>query len=159
MFFWRADVLLSELDKHQPATARILRELPSFGSRGFAGALARVFPQCENVSIDYAVLEKASGVLGFAAGDIGWNDVGSFDAVYELLPKDAAGNASRGPALLESAGGNYIDAPGKTVALLGVRDLIVVDTADALLVCDRRQAQRVGDLVKMLEKHKRKDLL
>lgn len=159
MFFWRADVLLSELDKHQPATARLLRGLPAFGSRGFAAALAESFPRCENVSIDYAVLEKTTGVLGFAAGDIGWNDVGSFDAVYELMPKDASRNASRGPALLDSASGNYVDAPGKTVALLSVKDLIVVDTPDALLVCDRRQAQRVGDLVKMLEEQKREDLL
>ncbi len=75
------------------------------------------------------------------------------------MPRDAAGNVSRAAALLEDSTGNYVDAEGKLIALLGVKDLIVVDTPDALLIADRRRAQEVGDLVKLLEKQGRHDLL
>jgi len=159
MFFWRADVLLGALREHLPATAALLDTLPPFSSKKFAGTLNAVFSQCEGISVDYAVLERAQGIVGFAAGDIGWSDVGSWEAVYELLPKDGQQNAVRGDALLCNASGNLVDTPGKLAALLGVRDLIVVDTPDALLIAPRGQAQQVGDLVKALEARKRKDLL
>ncbi len=158
MFFWKTSVILDALRLHLPKTAVLLASLPAFGSRQFASRLKDVFPRCENISIDYAVLERAGNVAGIAAGDIGWNDVGSWDAVYELEPRDAHGNACRGHSLVESSTGNYVHAE-KLVALLGVKDLIVVDTPDALLIADRRCAQLVGDLVKRLEKAGRHDLL
>ena len=159
MFFWRADVFLNALREHLPQTAALLETLPKFGARAFAAKLAEVFPQCENISVDYAVLERAKGVVGLAAGDIGWSDVGSWNAVYDLLPKDAQGNAARSEVLFERASGNLVDAPGKFVALLGVDDLIVVETPDALLITRREHTQRVGDVVKILEKQKREELL
>ena len=117
------------------------------------------FPLCDNISIDYAVLERAAGVHGIAAGDIGWNDVGSWNAVYELLERDAQGNALALESIVLDAHNNYVDARGKLVALLGVKDLIVVDTPDALLVAARDRAQQVGDIVKALEQRNRHDLL
>jgi mannose-1-phosphate guanylyltransferase len=113
----------------------------------------------ENISIDYAVLEKADNVVGIAAGDIGWNDVGSWNAVYELHRGDEAGNVARSDALFAASSGNFIDAPGKLAALVGVHGLVIVDTPDALLVADRSRAQQVSDLVKTLERLKRDDLL
>ena len=159
MFFWRTSVLLDALRKFLPATAALLDSLPAFGSRRFAARLAEVFPRCENISIDYAVLERASNVAGIPAGDIGWNDVGSWNAVYELQSRDEQSNAVCADALIESSTGNYIDASGKLVVLLGVKDLIVVDTPDALLIADRRRAQQVGGIVKRLEKAGRDELL
>jgi mannose-1-phosphate guanylyltransferase len=159
MFFWRTSVLLDALRRFLPKTAGLLAGLPPFASRKFAARLQEVFPLCENISIDYAVLERADNVAGIAAGDIGWNDVGSWHAVYELQERDAQGNAFRGHALIEESSGNYIDAEKKLVALLGVKDLVIVDTPDALLVADRSRAQQVGDLVKRLEKSGREDLL
>jgi len=159
MFFWRADVLLDQLRRHLPRTASVLASLPRFGSRRFAGALKQAFPLCENISIDYAVIEKAAHVSGIAAGDFGWNDVGSWNAVYELLPHDACGNVTAPSSICLDAHNNFVDARGKLVALLGVRDLIVVDTPDALLVAARDEAQRVGEIVKALEKRERHDLL
>jgi len=160
MFFWKASVLLGELRKYLPKTATLIAGLPPFSSRHFAARMVQVFPRCENISIDYAVLERAKNVVGIPAGDVGWNDVGSWNAVYELQPRDARGNAVRGDALLLDSGGNYVDAAkSKLIALLGVHDLIVVDTPDALLIADRSRAQQVGDLVKQLEKEKRDDLL
>jgi mannose-1-phosphate guanylyltransferase len=159
MFFWKTEVLLQALREFLPKTATLLAALPTFGSRSFAAKLAETFPLCENISIDYAVLEKAKEVVGFASDDFGWNDVGSWNAVYEMLPRDADGNAVRGDLLAHLSAGNYVDAPGKLVALLGVKDLIVVDTPDALLVADRSRAQEVGELVKQLEAKKRVELL
>ncbi len=160
MFFWKTSVLLDALHRFLPETASLIAGLPAFSSRQFAAKMADVFPRCENISIDYAVLEKASNVVGIPAGDIGWNDVGSWDAVYELQKRDAAGNALRADTLIQDSAGNYVDgAKNKLIALLGVHDLIVVDTPDALLIADRRRAQQVGDLVKQLEKQKRDDLL
>jgi len=159
MFFWRADVLHDELRRHLPKTAAILASLPPFRSRQFAAKLAAAFPLCENISIDYAVLEKAAGVRGIAAGDFGWNDVGSWNAVYELLGRDHRGNVVARDTVCLDAYDNFVDARGKTVALLGVKGLIVVDTPDALLVAARDRAQQVGEIVKALEKAQRHDLL
>jgi mannose-1-phosphate guanylyltransferase len=151
MFFWKTSVLLNALRQHLPKTASLLASLPPFGSRSFTKSLAEVFPKCENISIDYAVLERAANVVGLPAGDIAWNDVGSWNAVYELHARDRAGNALRTHTMIENSTGNYVDAEKKLVALLGVKDLIVVDTPDALLIADRGRAQQVGDLVKLLE--------
>jgi mannose-1-phosphate guanylyltransferase len=160
MFFWRTSVLLDALRRFLPKTATLIAGLPAFSSRQFGAKMAEVFPRCENISIDYAVLEKAENVVGIPAGDIGWNDVGSWNAVYELHNRDAQGNALRADALVVDSGGNYVDAAkSKLIALLGVHDLIVVDTPDALLIADRSRAQQVGDLVKLLEKQKRDNLL
>jgi mannose-1-phosphate guanylyltransferase len=159
MFFWKTSVLLDALHQFLPKTAALIDGLPSFRSRQFAARLKEIFPRCENISIDYAVLERAANVSGIAAGDIGWSDVGSWNAVYELHQRDGQGNACRADVLLESSSGNYVDAQKKLVALLGVKDLIIVDTPDALLIADRSRAQQVGDLVKRLEKAGREDLL
>ena len=158
MFFWRADTLLDALRHHLPKTATLLAGLPSFRDRKFGTRLKEIFPLCENISIDYAVLEKAPNVVGIACDEFGWNDVGSWNAVYELLPRDPSQNAGESLIIHESAG-NYVDARGKIVALLGVKDLIVVDTPDALLIADRKRAQQVGDIVKKLEAHGRHELL
>ncbi|MGD0360458.1 MAG: sugar phosphate nucleotidyltransferase [Bryobacteraceae bacterium] len=159
MFFGRAGVLLDELRKHLPRTASILAALPAFDDAAFLAKLQEAFPLCENVSVDYAVMEKARGVVGVACPEIGWNDVGSWNAVYELLPHDKDGNTLLQDAICQAAAGNYVDAGGKLVALVGVSNLIVVDTPDALLIASREAAQQVGDIVKMLEKRKRDDLL
>jgi mannose-1-phosphate guanylyltransferase len=159
MFFWRAGVLLEQLRLYLPKTATILAALPPVEATRFASQLARSFPLCDNISIDYAVLEKASIVRGIAAGDFGWNDVGSWNAVYELLGRDESGNALPRGSFAIDAHNNFADARGKTIALLGVDDLIVVDTPDALLVARRDRAQEVGNIVKALEKANRQDLL
>jgi mannose-1-phosphate guanylyltransferase len=161
VFFWRADAYLAALRKYLPKTATLLASLPPFTSRSFASRLGEAYPLAEDISVDYAVMEKADNVVGLAAGsDVEWNDVGSWNAVYELLEQDAEGNAARAAALMARASSrNYVDADGKLVALLGVDDLVVVDTPDALLVAARSRAQEVGAIVKALEQAKREDLL
>ena len=159
MFFWRAGVMLEELRRSMPRTASLLASLPAFHDARFSARLREVFPLCENISIDYGVMEKARGVTGIACPEFGWNDVGSWNAVYELLPHDAEGNVLLHDAVLQRSRGNYVDAAGKMVALVGVSNLIVIDTPDALLIASRESAQQVGDVVKALEKRKRDDLI
>lgn len=158
MFFWRTGKVLELMRLYQPKTATLLASLPAFGNRQFSSRLSGVYPQCENISIDYAVIEKAKNVAGIALDDIGWNDVGSWEAVYELTAKDSNGNASRGEIITENSHGNYVSA-AKPVALVGVDNLIVVDTPDALLVGHRTKAQDVSKIVKLLDAQKREELL
>lgn len=160
MFLWKASVIDQALRQHLPRTAAALDKIGGdLPDAGFAERLARHFSDCDNISIDYAVLEKAENIVGFRCGDLGWNDVGSWNAVYDLLPHDKQGNVARSEALFHEAAGSYVDAPGKLVALVGVEDLIVVETDDALLVTRRDRAQDVGEVVKKLEKQCREDLL
>jgi mannose-1-phosphate guanylyltransferase len=152
MFVWSAATIIDALQRHLPSTDAVLKKIAGGGS------LERLYPQCENISIDYAVLEKARNVAGIAC-DIGWSDVGSWNAVYQLLPRDGKGNVLRGNAWMLDSKGNYIDAHGKFVAAIGVEDLIVVDTSDALLIARRDRAQDVSRVVKWLEEQRREDLL
>ena len=159
MFFWKVSTILDGLRLHLPKTATLLSSLPPFTHKDFANRVAKVFPLCENIAIDVAVLQRADNVAGVACDDFGWNDVGSWHAVYELLPRDKRGNASRSELLIRKSSGNYVDCGKKMVALLGVKDLIIVDTPDALLIADRNRAQQVGDIVRMLERQQRHELI
>ncbi len=151
MFFWKAEVFLDALNLHLPSTALQLESISPLGSKRFDRDLAEYFPLCENISVDYGVMEKSENVAGVVADDFGWSDVGSWQAVYELTDKDKLGNAVRAGRLLSiDSKGNYVDG-AKTIALVGVEDLVVVDTPDALLVVRRSLAHRVGDLVKHIE--------
>ena len=158
MFFWSTKTVLELMRQHQAKTATLLAGLPSFRSKSFGAKLEETYPLCENISVDYAIIEKAKHVSGIALDDIGWNDVGSWEAVYNLADKDANGNASSGDLVVENSRGNYVDAK-KTVALVGVDNLVVVDTPDALLVASRDHAQDVSKLVKTLDGQGREDLL
>ncbi len=158
MFFWPASKVLDLMRRHQAKTATLLAGLPPFRSKSFGNKLAEIYPLCENISVDYAVIEKAERVSGIALDDIGWNDVGSWEAVYDLAEKDRDGNASRGDLVAENSHGNYVDA-AKTVALVGVDNLVVVDTPDALLVASRSHAQDVSKIVKTLDGQEREELL
>lgn len=159
MFFWRADVLLQELRTYQPRTSTMLAGLPRFGDAAFPSELERVFPRCEKISMDYAVLERSRRVVAVPCDDFEWSDLGSWNAIYELLPRDGDGNTRNADVVQSGSRGNYVDANGKLVALVGVQDLVVVDTPDALLVASRHAAQDVGRIVELLEQRKREDLL
>ncbi len=158
MFFWKASTVLELMRQHQPKTATLLAGLPDIDSKNFTKKLAEVYPLCENISVDYAIIERAGHVAGLALDDIGWNDVGSWEAVYDLAEKDADLNAVRGEVIAENSRGNYVDAQ-KPVALVGVENLIIVDTADALLVASRSAAQDVSKIVKRLDAARREELL
>ena len=170
MFLWSARTLTNALLEHLPKTAALLQKIAAtFGTRRFAATLARLYPKCENISIDYAVLEPRSRkgeqnphIICLPA-DFGWNDLGSWTALYEhQLSKHRSqdGNIISGKGLFtHNAQGNYIHAPGKFVAVLGVNNLVVVETEDALLITTREQAQDVGKVVKYLDEKKLRNLV
>jgi mannose-1-phosphate guanylyltransferase len=162
MFFWKANTIQDALRTHLPKTARVLGRIAQRVASSHAARRQRVlnelYPSCENISVDYAVLEKASRVLGIPC-DFGWSDVGSWNAIYDLSKQDANGNVLRSEAVLLDSTGMLIDAPGKLVAGIGLRDLVVVETKDALLIARREDAQQVSPLVKLLEQARRDELL
>jgi mannose-1-phosphate guanylyltransferase len=159
MFVWRARVIGNAIEELMPQTSEALSRLAPLSSRRFTGSLRAYYGDCDNESIDYGVLEQAKNIVGFACPEFGWNDVGSWEAVYQLLRKPHQGSVSRTAVHQIDSQGNYVEAPGKLAALVGVKDLIVVDTPDALLICSREHAQRVSTLVKELETADRDDLL
>src|SRR3954470_12055197 len=108
MFFWKTSTVLELLRRYQPKTATLLASLPAFETRKFTSKLAEVYPLCENISVDYALIEKTKDVSGIALDDIGWNDVGSWEAVYELADKDKDDNASQGEIFAAASRGNYV---------------------------------------------------
>jgi mannose-1-phosphate guanylyltransferase len=170
MFVWGARTLADALREHLPKTAPLLAEIAAaWGTEDFASTYARLYPQCENISIDYAVLEPRSAKgqhssnLFCLRADFGWNDLGSWAALYEhqlARQKPENGNVVEGKGLYAAnATGNYIYAPGKFVAAIGVNDLVVVETEDAILVTTREQSQEVGKIVKYLSDKKKTDLV
>lgn len=165
MFFWRAATFLDCLRRFLPATHDALaRVAETIGTRRYASALARAYPKLENISVDYAILERAtrqpeSGNVFVLPAEVGWSDIGSWAAVYDLLAGAPGANVSSAPLCAMDSSGNYIWSAKKLVALLGVKDLVVVETPDALLVCPRNRAQDVSKIVKSLESSKRRELL
>jgi mannose-1-phosphate guanylyltransferase len=170
MFLWSARTLTNALREHLPETATILQRIAaSFGSSKFAATFARLYPKCENISIDYAVLERRSAkgeqnsnIICLPA-DFGWNDLGSWTALHEHHSAKSQlkdGNLVNGKGLFAlHAHGNYIHAPGKFVAALGVNNLVIVETEDALLITTRERAQDVGKVVKHLDDKKLNNLV
>jgi mannose-1-phosphate guanylyltransferase len=165
MFFWRTSTFLENLDKHLPKTFAALESLAeSIGKSGYDRKLRAIYPKLENISVDYAILEPATRQPGAPSvfvipAEIGWSDIGSWAAVYELLTKTPSDNILPRDAYTLDATGNLFWSPTKFVAAVGVKDLVVVETPDALLICPRERAQEVGKIVKWLEENRRKDLL
>ncbi len=151
MFFFRASVILEAIAEHLPSLAEGLARLDEAAARGReTEELARTYPTLPSVSIDHGVMEKVDEVW-VVPGSFGWSDLGSWTTAWELAGHDEDGNAVTPETLLEDARGNYVSAPkGKLVALVGVDDLVVVDTEDALLVVPRERAQDVRAIVARL---------
>lgn len=171
IFLWSARTLANAMREHLPETAPLLEQVAAaHGTPAFDNVFAELYPQCENISVDYAVLEPRSAKgehrshLYCLPADFGWNDLGSWSALYEhqlaQQPAAPAANVAEASGSLSiDAHGNYVYSPEKFVALLGVRDLIVVDTGDALLITSRSHSQDVGKVVKQLVSDGKTDLV
>ena len=169
MFLWRADTLANALLEHLPKTAPILEKIAAaYGTSKFAATFRRLYPKCENISIDYAVLEPRStkgeghSHIFCLPADFGWNDLGSWTSLHEHHTRrsnPADGNLiSAGGHFSLNARNNYVHAPGKFVATVGVNNLVVVQTEDALLITTLDHSQDVGKVVKYLDEKKLKTL-
>ena len=170
MFLWSARTLVNALREHLPNTAAVLEQIAAaFGTRSFASMFKRLYTKCDNISVDYAILEprsakgeQSSNIICLPA-DFGWNDLGSWTALHEhhvAKGQSQDGNlVSSGGIFTLNASGNYVHAPGKFVAAVGVKDLVIVETDDALLITTRDQAQDVGKVVKYLDEKKLQKLV
>ncbi|HXT86759.1 MAG TPA: mannose-1-phosphate guanylyltransferase [Verrucomicrobiae bacterium] len=165
MFFWRVSTFLECLREFLPQAWAALQDLQdAIGTANYAHALHRIYSRLKNISVDYAVMEPAThrGArqrVFVLPADIGWSDIGSWAAVYELLAREKDQNVTNSAVFTSDASGNFIWTRRKFAALVGVTNLIVVDTGDALLVCPRDRAQDVGKIVAWLEQNGRADLL
>ena len=174
MFLWSVKTLTGAVREHSPSIAALMEKIAAaYGTSQFEQVFQEVYPQCENISIDYAVLEPRSAKGEEASeiyclpGDFCWNDLGCWSALHEHVadcgPEDLAKknvfDKTNQPCVDIDAQGNYVYAPGKAVALVGVSDLVVVETEDALLITTRERSQDVGKVVAELKQVGREDLV
>jgi mannose-1-phosphate guanylyltransferase len=152
MFVWKASTIMGAIGRFLPDLHRGLMEIrEALGTEREEAVVKEVYTGQKAVSIDYGVMEKASDVL-VIPGDFGWSDLGSWDALWEVSKKDESGNVVRGQFIGVDAADSLIHGTGKLVALVGVKDLLVVETDDALLICRRGRSQDVRRIVEILEK-------
>jgi mannose-1-phosphate guanylyltransferase len=163
IFLWSARTLANAVREHLPETAPLLEGIAAaYGTAEFEEVFRALYPKCENISVDYAVLEPRSAKgehlshLYCISAEFSWNDLGSWASLYEYqietrLRGDGEGNVAETEGLLAiEAANNYIFSPRKFVALVGVENLVIVDTEDALLIARRDHSQDVGKIVKEL---------
>jgi mannose-1-phosphate guanylyltransferase len=160
IFVFRADVILEEIRKAMPVLGEQLGAIQkALGTPGYARTLARVFPDCPSISIDYGVMEKSQRIAVVPA-DFGWSDVGSFAALPEVRETDHLGNVAEGDALVIDGRNNVVLATkGRPVAVVGIDDIVVVDAGDAILVCRKDRAQEVRKAVDELARRGRDEVL
>jgi mannose-1-phosphate guanylyltransferase len=163
MFVWSAKTLANAVRQHLPETAPLLERIAAaWDTPEFEGVFSELYPQCENISVDYAILEPRSAKgehhsnLYCLPAHFGWSDLGSWTALHEYQVEQKGADAAEN--VVQSAGtvvinakGNYVYSPDKMVALVGVEDLVVVETDDALLITTRHHSQDVGKVVKELQ--------
>jgi len=172
IFLWSARTLANAIRKHAPGLVAPLEAIAkAYGTPEFERVFAAEYGKCESISVDYAVLEPASHSTEGAKilcvpGDFAWNDLGSWAALHEhkLAAKAMGADAQQNvveaaQAMAIDAKGNYVYAPGKTVSLVGVENLVVVETEDALLITTLENSQRVGEIVKRLAAEKKTELI
>ena len=154
IFVWRLDTFMHALSLHMPELYSGLLELREhLGKPSWESALVQLYPRLPAISIDYGLMEKAQNVLVIPA-DIGWSDLGDWSAMSNLFPKDESGNA----VLAKHLGIDtencviYAEEPGRLVATLGLRDLVIVETKEALLILPRDRAQEVRKILERLRK-------
>ena len=151
MFIWKADTLLNALQQYQSPLMEMAQAMqPVVDSPAFNDMLETEYSKLEKISIDYAVMEKAGNIIT-ASGEFGWYDVGSWPALEDHFEKDDGGNVVVGRGRMLDSSGNIVVSSDRVTALIGVHDLVVVQAANATLVCPRDRAQDVKEMVRLLE--------
>jgi len=159
MFGWKVSAILEAIEVHLPALyAQLMTIGAALGSQREREVMEKVWRGVESISIDYGVMERADNAAVIPM-DVGWSDVGSWATVAALLPKDAEDNVVIGKHIGIDTTSSLLYSSERLIATIGLRDMIVVDTGDAVLVCPKSRAQEVKDLVSRLRgKHKEKYL-
>jgi mannose-1-phosphate guanylyltransferase len=159
IFIWRVDTILSEIEQYLPDLYEGLRKIEeTIGTAEFEKQLVTEYGQLKSVSIDYGVMEKTSNVF-LTKADFYWNDLGNWEAVYEISEKNDDGNSITGDVYVQDTFSSYIFSPRKFTAAIGVENLIIINTNEALLICNRNNAQDVRSIVDYLKMNKRTELI
>jgi mannose-1-phosphate guanylyltransferase len=154
IFVWTVDSIMAEIEEHLPELYAGLLEINlQWGTPKWASTLDQVYRSTKSISIDYGVMEHARHVF-VVRGDFSWSDVGSWEEVYRISSKDELGNVSVGKTLVIDSEGCLVDSPDHLIAMLGVKNLVVISTKDATLICDRNAAQDVKKIVETLLRKK-----
>lgn len=159
VFVFKASVMLKNIERFLPALYSTLMSVyDDLGTPAEERAIAKIYPELPSISIDYGVMERAERVY-VVPGDFGWSDVGSWDMLGAVRKEDDFGNVTSGDVILLDSKNTYAVSDGTLVAAIGVDNLVIVRTPDALLVCDKDKAQQVKEITEILEKNGRTDLL
>ncbi len=152
MFIWRVDHVLAEFQRQRPQMYEQLMALAAvLGTPDATPVLSEVWPQIQKLSVDYAIMEGATDVTVIPV-DIGWSDVGSWATLLDIIPGDAQGNIIVGEHLGLDTVRTLVRGGARLIATIGLQDMIVVDTADALLICPKGRAQEVKAVVERLQR-------
>ncbi|MDD5672024.1 MAG: sugar phosphate nucleotidyltransferase, partial [Candidatus Omnitrophica bacterium] len=151
MFVWRADEVLKATARYQPEIDDLVKKILGVVLQQ---GLNRWFAKMPSISIDYGLMEKMKGRILTMPVDFGWNDVGGWQSLADLCRCDREGNVVTGKALLVESAGNIVRSGDRLVALLGMKDHVVVDTPDALLVCPRGKTESIRRVVETLRQKK-----
>lgn len=156
MFMFRASRFLQELERFQPTILDVCRTALQGGAQDmhFTRVDSDVFATCPDDSIDYAVMEKTEDAV-MVPLDAGWSDIGSWSALWDVSDKDAQGNVLKGDVLTQDSRNSYVHADSRLVTLVGVEDLVVVETKDAIMVAHKNRVQDVKHIVEQIKSDKR----
>ena len=159
MFVWRASTILDKFRIYLPEVYACLEQISNaFGADDEKERIARIYPTIPSVSVDYGIMEKCDDILVVPA-EFGWSDVGSLDAFHVLHGEDKNGNIFVGDTVALDTSNSTLYSDGRLVAAIGVEDLIVVETPDAVLVCKKDRAQDVKRIVDELRSKGKEELL
>jgi len=164
MFIWQVEKVLAEIQRQMPQLNRALEKISAaWGRPEYQDVINKVWSKLDKVSIDFGVMEGAQNVAVIPARGLGWSDVGSWNAVYEVLPKTAEGNVINCTDHISADTSNsLVFANGESdrlIVTLGISDMVIVDTKDVLMVCDKSYAQKVRDVVSQLNEKGKKNYL
>lgn len=155
IFIWRVEDIVREFYLHLPELNQQFSSiLPHYNTSHEREAIARIYPECRNISIDYGIMEKAENVYVRCA-DFGWSDIGTWNSLYQHMPKDGKGNTVTGDAMLHETNGTIVNiSPGKLAVVQGLDDFIVVNTEDVLMICRRDEEQNIRRFVEDVRQKK-----
>jgi mannose-1-phosphate guanylyltransferase len=155
MFIWQASQILNEMNTHMPDLRQQLSRIQAlWTAQGMGADIREIWGQITPQTIDYGIMEKAGDIFVIPARDLAWNDVGSWLSLFDILDKDPQGNVHLGGTVLQQDSQDCLvvqQDPHKLIATIGVRDLVIVDTGKALLICSREDAQKVREIVAVLK--------
>ncbi len=161
-YVWKVSTILEKFKKHQPKTAAQLKKIEkAIGTKSESAVLKKEYPLCEKISIDYGVMEKVDPKeVRIIPGDLGWSDIGTWEAIYDELTTNTDDNLVKADHIgVDTEGSLIYGYPKKLIATVGLKNIVIVDTPDALLICQKGRSQEVKKIVEQLKNEKKDRLL